>query len=314
MTTIKCEGQVFTFPDFGSFDFIPAEILQCKDPLIISSLVKKIVIFSSINRNGRDFQFDFSVQNLDNNFSRSTVKGVIYRIPANAGPRYLTITEMTKYGDERNRSRFLWGETEGDQKGSRFSYKYENIEYIFVREPGEISSEVVPYKYKFLVEIYPFQSDSRLLSNNLLINKSESEIFIKSQLLIDFSDIGNTKFKVIEDNNKIIYEKDCPKIVNVLKGIGLNAWKKLNDIYIKYNIEMSGITGFLFLEYIIEYSMVRYLFTKLLYDKFMMQFLLQKNYHKFLLDLKNSKYSSYYDYFTEGKFKNYYQYFLINYE
>ena len=74
-----------------------------------------------------------------------------------------------------------------------------------------------------------------------LIKNNDPTIFISSQLLIDNSDIGNTIYKIIEKNDKeTIYEKDCPKIVNVLQGGGSTLLQNLNYIFVKYNFLYRG--------------------------------------------------------------------------
>lgn len=176
-----------------------------------------------------------------------------------------------------------------------------NDEYIDYKFQGDGG-----WNFTYSIILPPINTSKNLKGNQLTQVNDSPSIFIKSQLLIDYSDIGNTDFKVILKQTEIIYEKSCPKIVSVLKGKGNDAWSKLNDIYVEYNV---NIEGFSFVKNMMEYSMVRYLFTKLLYGKFMIRYLLQNYYIKFLEDLKNSQYSNFYSYFTQGEFENYYKYF-----
>lgn len=166
--------------------------------------------------------------------------------------------------------------------------------------------------FTYYIDLPPINTPDDLNIKPILISntiKSNPIIIIKSQLFIDYSDIGDTTYTIYCNNKQNIYKKECVKIVDVLKGKGNTAWEKLNDIFYYYKI---GVKGYIFLRNMMEYSTARYLFTKLLYGKFIMKFLLQKYYTKFLEDLKISKYNSYYSYFTQGEYQNYYRYFLKN--
>lgn len=135
--------------------------------------------------------------------------------------------------------------------------------------------------------------NSALLSNNLDL-KIYPKIFIHSQTLIDGTDIGDTIFTVEYKNYKINkFEKYCPKVVSVLKGEGSTALEKSINIY---KIEPTGLTYLEFANNLIEYSMVRYFLSKLLYGTFNVEYLLGKYYHKFLKDLSKSQYSHFVDF------------------
>lgn len=147
-----------------------------------------------------------------------------------------------------------------------FIYKKDRIEYKFINYPPEKINNDYFYNFKFILKI---DFETIKISNGQeisLVNKAmnDPEIFITSQLLIDKSDIGNTIFNVI---SKVvnIFEKSCPKIVNVLKGEGETIWDKVNNLYIT---DHPGVIGLDFLYNIVIYSMLKYILGKLLYGEF----------------------------------------------
>jgi len=140
------------------------------------------------------------------------------------------------------------------------------------------------------------------INNNPLID-------ITSQLLIDESDIGHTIFNVVSKTNQT-FIKDCPKIVNVLKGKGITMWDKLNYLYVAYP---PGLLGYDFIAKIVRYSMLKYILGKLLYGVFDKKYILNKYFKQFLKDLGKSQYNNYVPFFTTGEYKDYYKYFLYDY-
>lgn len=143
-----------------------------------------------------------------------------------------------------------------------------------------------------------------------LTPKINTLILINSQTLIDGSDIGNTVFKIINNNTKI-YEKNCILIVSVLKGKGKTAAEKVENIFLTNDLP---VNFYQFGYNIIKYSMLRYILSKLLYGNFDVNYLLGAYYDDFLKDLKYSQYSNYLNYFDgpNAEFYEYYKYFLFN--
>lgn len=188
-----------------------------------------------------------------------------------------------------------------------FVIELQDVLYKFVRHS-------LTWDFFLAVERVPKKVGSNgendLNATQYIITKfQQPELFIISQLLIDDSDIGDTLFEVKNNGITQNYEKYCPKIVSVLKGIGLTAYDKLSYIYKTENISILGLE---FLYNMIEYGMVRYLLSKLLYDKFNIKYLLDKYYIKFIKDLKNSEYKNFVNYFIDphSKVYNYNKYFL----
>jgi hypothetical protein len=189
--------------------------------------------------------------------------------------------------------------------GAIFEIIEQGVQYIFARQ-GE--------SWNFFYAVREANKDVIYNNNKLTLQIkpiNQPEIYIISQFLIDRSDIGNTLFEV--KNKGIIqkYEKSCPRIVSVLKGIGLTAHDKLNYIYETENIIIKGLK---FVDNIIEYSMVKFLLAKLLYGNFKIKYLLRKYHDKFLKDLENSEFKNFVFYFNNkiSEVYNYDQYFLYN--
>lgn len=162
--------------------------------------------------------------------------------------------------------------------------------------------------FRIYVQYIPGENvvtDGKVVPVPKTIINNQQEILIYSQPLIDFSDIGNTLFTVSDYqclNYTKKFEKDCPKIVSVLKGKGNTAADKVDYIYIKYNLTIPTVELGLNL---IEYSMVRYFLSKLLYNKWNIKFLLNEYYDDFLKDLQKSKFNNFVEYFTDPNYKTY---------
>jgi len=167
-------------------------------------------------------------------------------------------------------------------------YKTEDKYTVSPNNSFRVSSNIDDFIY---VNLYRDPRDSLvstgnsvLLSNNL---NQYPRIFIHSQTLIDGTDIGDTIFIVEYENSNIDkFEKSCPKVVSVLKGEGCTAVEKSNNIH---KLEPNNLTYLEFANNLIEYSMVRYFLSRLLYGKFNINYLLGKYYYKFLKDLTKSQ-------------------------
>ena len=188
-------------------------------------------------------------------------------------------------------------------------YKAEDKYTVGPYNSFRVSRNVDEFIY---VNLYRDPRDSVISTGNsvLLLNKliQYPKIYIHSQTLIDGTDIGDTIFIVEYENSKINkFEKSCPKVVSVLKGGGCTALEKSTNIH---KLEPNNLTYLEFANNLIEYSMVRYFLSKLLYGTFNVEYLLGKYYHKFLKDLSKSQYYHYVDFFTTGQLIGYDKYFL----
>lgn len=265
---------------------------SCENEILKGSLVGKIFILTINDSETLNFVYNvYSLKENNEQIKQIAVSGPIKELCRNSV--YVPIITTTR-GDGVRHNEYL------------FEFDIGSITYQFMRrEESSFCTGAFYFNFLFTVTLNPPKKSAVINQKSLSKQVDDIFIFINSQLLIDLSDIGDTKFIIKDNNNETIYDKSCPKIVSVLKGKGLTAWDKLNYIYKKYNINI----GSLFVENIMEYSMAKYLFTKLLYGRFIIEYLKQQYYKKFLSDLKSSKYSNFYNYFTEGKFQNYHEYF-----
>lgn len=135
---------------------------------------------------------------------------------------------------------------------------------------------------------------------------------VLGQTTVDFSDIGDVIFticdkyqyydeeKIICNENKCVndfinrnkikqtkFRECCPFIVSVLKGIGETAREKA--LYL-YDLNKITISFENFYGNIIFYAMTRYIFSRILYGKFNIKFLLGKYNEKFIKDLGRSRF------------------------
>jgi hypothetical protein len=202
---------------------------------------------------------------------------------------------------------------DSDRYNNYFSYRKQGILYTFsspriTRNVSIKNPESLKIQMCLFVGTQPFT-----VVNGKEIYRSTRDnnpvISIISQLLIDESDIGQTIFTVTQPN--MIFNKNCPKIVNVLKGKGNTMWEKLNYLYV---IDPPGVLGLDFLSNIVQYSMLKYVLSKLLYGKFNKKYILNKYQNKLLKDLAHSKYNYYLAFFTTGNTSDYNKYFLYDYK
>lgn len=190
-------------------------------------------------------------------------------------------------------------------------------------------------KFYFTTDMKYFDFPDRLQRNSININpiNINPKIFISSQLLIDYTDIGDTIFKIydiysyykceplINNKSHIIainnieitkFEKSYPKIVNVLKGFGKTSKEKVIDIYRKKNIDISLYD---FSLNILKYSMTTYILSRILYGKFNTKYLLRKYLSKLLNDLNKTRFSNFVTFYTDqnNDTYGYDRYFLFSY-
>jgi hypothetical protein len=196
----------------------------------------------------------------------------------------------------------------------RFGVTINGIIYSFRTPDGNYPD----WNYEVKIERDP---NSKVSHNSTTPQANQANQSIKDNLgpminiiaryLIDFSDIGNTFFELTEGNDTKKYDLSCVKIVTVLRGKGNTANEKMGSLYIKDKITIRGIT---FSDNIVEYSIVKYFLSKLLYGNFNIKYLLRKYHDRFLRDLKNSKYSKFLDFFTIGELADYDKYFLFDFK
>ena len=176
-------------------------------------------------------------------------------------------------------------------------------------------------------------SSSQLLlkKNNIFNTIKVPSIFIDFQTLIDGSDIGNTILEVtdkfqyynhkttpiisnyncqvinINDPKITRFDKSCPKIVSVLKGIGETAYDKISYLH-----DDNIIDFYDFYINLVKYSMTKYLLSRIMYGQFNIKYVLNKYNNKFLKDLRNTRFCNFVNEFTNpnSDIFGYEQYFL----
>lgn len=179
------------------------------------------------------------------------------------------------------------------------------------------------------IDCCQFNKLSLLNKNNVIIPL----IDINFQSLIDGSDIGNTIFTIIDEfeyyngkttpiipnhNCKIIksdnakttiFDKSCPKIISVLRGIGNTAEQKIKYLHENFALDEDFYNFYL---NIVEYSMLKYLLSRILYGEFNINYILNNNNKKFIRNLGNSRFCNFVKKFTDpnSKIFEYDQYFL----
>ena len=170
----------------------------------------------------------------------------------------------------------------------------------------------------------PNVSLRKMLSNSI----SVPQINILGQTLIDGSDIGEVLFDIKDkycykqnkskSNNGVCkieeikldelilthFEKPCVKIVSIVIGTKENLRQKIGDIW-NYSTDDFNV----FFEDFLEYSMLRYILSKILYGDFNVNYLLRKYYEKFLLDLGKSRFCNFLTFFKDPKYSKMYTFF-----
>lgn len=165
---------------------------------------------------------------------------------------------------------------------------------------------------------------TKLLSNNIEV----PEINIIGQTLIDGSDIGQVIFDIkdkyyyyddiakqnngickleeIDSKNLVItnFDKPCVKITSIVIGTQESLRDKIGDIWNQSTDSFEE-----FFQDFLEYSMARYILSKILYGTFNINYLLRKNYKTFLSDLKKSRFCSFVKFFEQPNYSNSYKFF-----
>lgn len=170
---------------------------------------------------------------------------------------------------------------------------------------------------------------SSLKNANILV----PAINISGQRLIDFSDVGNTVFRILdkysyynstsskndgictldsispEELKETIFDKACPKMVSIVKGKGNTLLDKLNYIFDTFDIDIYFGT---FYDNIILYGMTKYILSRLLYGNFDINYLLRKCNDRFLIDLSHSRFCNFLQFFSDPTYIGYDKYFRYN--
>jgi hypothetical protein len=169
------------------------------------------------------------------------------------------------------------------------------------------------------------------LSMKTLCRTDVPRIDISGQTLIDGSDVGNVIFTISDkyyyydntpiklDNKKCdlecipinqikttIFDKKCPKMVDVFIGKGKFLYHKVDNIWKTSNLAVDLPT---FYENIILYGMVRYILSKILYGNFNINYLLKRYYEQFLSDLKKSRFCNFLEFFIDPTNRELFEYF-----
>jgi len=166
-----------------------------------------------------------------------------------------------------------------------------------------------------------YVSNQKEKNNNIINEIIVPSITINFQSLIDGSDIGNTIFTIIDevdyyhgkttkiynnyccktmitDNPKTtLFDESCPLIVNVLDGIGKNAYEKI--IYLIQNRNTGFNDVYDFGLTLVKYSMLKYILSRLMYGDFNTKYILNKWNNKFLKDLSNTRFCKFVNEFTD---------------
>lgn len=147
-------------------------------------------------------------------------------------------------------------------------------------------------------------------------------VSVTGQTNVDGSDVGDMLFticdefsyykeeKLCHDNRcgifyikpeqvkQTIFRECCPKMVTVLKGVGLTLREKAQSIYLEMSASI-GVPFDTFYFNIFFYGMVKYILSRLLYGTFNINFLLGKYNDKFLNDLGMSRFCIYLEFFND---------------
>src|SRR5579862_5133601 len=133
------------------------------------------------------------------------------------------------------------------------------------------------------------------------------------------------KTPIVQNNNKCtvsyipqnnivqtVFSKCAPLMVCVLQGTGENLYDKALSLYNTYNVTVVGSSFSVFYTNILIYGMLRYILSRLLYGDFNINYLLQKYYKQFLVDLGKSRFCNFLENFINcnSQIFGFGQYFL----
>jgi len=187
--------------------------------------------------------------------------------------------------------------------------------YDFVSDENTSIDVTIKRPTRFSGKEETSPNESQLLTFNNT-NKIEVPILnILGQTLIDGSDIGDIIFTIKDQfqyyciNNippefngcctynidplelkTTIFHKSCPKIVSVVGGNGDTWYDKTEYLFMKLGKEKIGADFGNFRLRMFLYAMLKYILSRILYNKFNINFLLRKYNKGFLKDLSKSRF------------------------
>lgn len=188
--------------------------------------------------------------------------------------------------------------------------------YVFYSHDGKSIDVTIkrPKRISFNKDITP---NVVSINNNInSTNKIEVPIlYIWGQTLIDGSDIGNVIFTIKDEfqyygKNDIpselnkcdtynidssdlkitTFQKDCPKIVSVVIGNGETWYDKTEYLFKTLGKEKIRSDFGDFRSKMFLYAMLKFILSRILYNRFNVKFLLRKYNKKFLKDLAKSRF------------------------
>lgn len=140
-------------------------------------------------------------------------------------------------------------------------------------------------------------------------------IIIEAQTTVDGSELGDAVFNIC-DEHKISNDDNCCKIryikpenvkqtifrktnmsiYDVIKGKGKTTCEKVSSLFCESNLDITFIE---FYDNILSYACIRYILSKLLFDEFNMNYLLEKFYDNFIEELGKSRYCAFSELFLD---------------
>lgn len=203
--------------------------------------------------------------------------------------------------------------------------------FVFFRKPKGNISQMLPNSSSIITNIslpyFKCNNICKSLPNNN-IGESIPIINIEAQTKLNGSDIGDAVFTILDEFeyynlNKITKNNTCkdrhslqPKetifrhcnvqIVSVVKGKGVTLWNKLNYLFDKGLVNLHNV--YVFYKNIALYAMAKYILSRLLFNKFNINFLLGKYNDKFLTKLGNSRFCAFLEFFEQNDYNKYFLY------
>lgn len=168
---------------------------------------------------------------------------------------------------------------------------------------------------------------SSITSKNISVSNNIPQINIQAQTTLNGSDLSDAVFTILDEfeyyDPKLKYDNTCklrqdinPKtsifrecnvqMVSVVAGKGITLWEKLQYLYI--NDPSNDANVYAFYKSIALYGMAKYILSRLLFNKFNINFLLGKYNKKFLDKLSTSRFCAFTAYFEQNDYNKYFLY------
>jgi len=119
--------------------------------------------------------------------------------------------------------------------------------------------------------------------------KDEFQYYCTNDILPKFNKCGTYNVS-LSDLKTTIFHKCCPKIVSVVIGNGETWYDKTEYLFKKLGKEKIGANFGDFRLRMFLYAMLKFILTRILYNKFDINFLLRKYNERFLKDLGKSRF------------------------